>query len=379
MCDWGGYSEEDGGLCYNPGNDDGWCGWMTAQEADDYCQEMCDETNGCEYSDDCNNVPCPDEPPEDTTPTPTPSPTPTPNTPPPPGGACTISISPSLGAIGDTFWLTWSGNCDEPYNNDEYPTYRLFIVGAPTEQCPLTRIKQEIYVPYPPPDRFSIVIDGMWDECIGTGSCVGPGCMIGSYNAYLRSTDILDETRYSNIATFTVTSTLPPATADCCLVEGEEAICDAINDGTCEPTNAGEITCPDHCPALQTVICDGQEFAVCKPSWGYFHKPTCDFYTGDGNYITGIRTAIGCIPVENTQELTKFLLSVGLGISGGIALLLIVYAGFLIMTSQGNPQRLQAGKELLTAALSGLLLVVFSATLLRLIGVNILRIPGFGQ
>jgi hypothetical protein len=94
---------------------------------------------------------------------------------------------------------------------------------------------------------------------------------------------------------------------------------------------------------------------------------------------SGINTAIGCIPVQNTQELTKFLLSWGLGIAGGIALLLITYAGFLIMTSQGNPQRLQAGKELLTAALSGLLLIIFSATLLRLIGVDILGIPGFGQ
>jgi hypothetical protein len=44
----------------------------------------------------------------------------------------------------------------------------------------------------------------------------------------------------------------------------------------------------------------------------------------------------------------------------------------------GNPQRLNAGKEMLTAAIIGLLLLLFGVFALRLIGVNILGIPGLG-
>lgn len=93
----------------------------------------------------------------------------------------------------------------------------------------------------------------------------------------------------------------------------------------------------------------------------------------------GINSAIGCIPVGSTQAFVSFLLGWGIGIAGGVALVLIVYAGFMVITSAGNPQRLQAGKELITAAVTGLMLLVFGAFLLEFIGVDILNIPGFGR
>ena len=89
-----------------------------------------------------------------------------------------------------------------------------------------------------------------------------------------------------------------------------------------------------------------------------------------------INTAIGCIPVSDSQKLAEFWLRWGLGIAGGIALILIVYSGYLMMTSQGDPHRLESGKELLTAALMGLVLLVFGAFILRFIGVDILQITG---
>lgn len=61
---------------------------------------------------------------------------------------------------------------------------------------------------------------------------------------------------------------------------------------------------------------------------------------------------------------------------GGIALVLIAVAGFNIMTAAGDPQKLNGGRELLTAAVSGLVLIIFSVFILRLIGVQILQIPG---
>lgn len=91
----------------------------------------------------------------------------------------------------------------------------------------------------------------------------------------------------------------------------------------------------------------------------------------------GINTAIGCIPYDGPSSLAAFFLRWGVGIGGGIAFLLMVYAGFMIMSSTGNPERLKAGQELLTSSIAGLIMLIFSVFVLRLIGVNILDLPGF--
>lgn len=90
----------------------------------------------------------------------------------------------------------------------------------------------------------------------------------------------------------------------------------------------------------------------------------------------GSWTAIGCIQTD-PAEFIKTLLGFGIGIAGGIAFLLILLGGFQILTSTGNPEQLSAGKELVSSAITGLLLIIFSIFLLRLIGFTILGIPGF--
>lgn len=91
-----------------------------------------------------------------------------------------------------------------------------------------------------------------------------------------------------------------------------------------------------------------------------------------------INSAIGCIPVKDTNAFMAWILKWAIGLGGGVAFLLIVYAGFMIMTSRGDPKRLSAGQELLTSAIMGLILLIFSVFLLKLIGVDLLKIPGFG-
>ncbi|SRR3989344_5665173 len=97
--------------------------------------------------------------------------------------------------------------------------------------------------------------------------------------------------------------------------------------------------------------------------------------TGCGK--TQINSAIGCIPVENTTEFMGWILGWALGIGGGISFLLIVYASFMIMTSAGAPERLKAGQELLTSAISGLIMLIFSVTILKIIGIDILKLDTF--
>ncbi len=100
----------------------------------------------------------------------------------------------------------------------------------------------------------------------------------------------------------------------------------------------------------------------------------CESCMGNG---TGSWTAFGCIQTDPQQFIGE-ILRIGIGVGGGIAFLLILFGGFQIMTSAGNPEQLTAGREVISSAITGLLLIIFSIFLLRLIGYNILEIPGFG-
>jgi hypothetical protein len=89
-------------------------------------------------------------------------------------------------------------------------------------------------------------------------------------------------------------------------------------------------------------------------------------------------TAIGCIPLDETG-IASFILRWAMGIGGGMAFALIVYSGFMMMTSQGDPKRLEAGRELMTSAIMGIALLIFAVLVLYVIGVDILQIPSFNQ
>ncbi|EKD67040.1 MAG: hypothetical protein ACD_48C00626G0004 [uncultured bacterium] len=90
----------------------------------------------------------------------------------------------------------------------------------------------------------------------------------------------------------------------------------------------------------------------------------------------GVWTAIGCVHYS-LSGFVKDILPFAMGIGGGIAFLLMLIGALQIMTSAGNPEKLNAGKELVTSAIVGLLLIIFSVFLLKLIGADILRVPGF--
>lgn len=127
--------------------------------------------------------------------------------------------------------------------------------------------------------------------------------------------------------------------------------------------NSGGGTCTGTCIANPgTVITKGSTQTTCNPNTGKLDPK------GEG-----INTAIGCIPFSPTG-LAKFFLGWALGIGGGIALLMIGWASIIIMTSSGDPKKVQGGKELLTAAVSGLLLMIFSTFILRFFGITLFEI-----
>lgn len=91
----------------------------------------------------------------------------------------------------------------------------------------------------------------------------------------------------------------------------------------------------------------------------------------------GIWTAIGCIDSQFDKFIANTLFGTLLGFAGLAAFICIIISAITIAVSQGNPEKLKNARGRLIACLSGLLLILFSVFLIRLIGGDILRIPEF--
>ena len=140
------------------------------------------------------------------------------------------------------------------------------------------------------------------------------------------------------------------------------------------PSKPGDINNPDcicisdptpaPLPAL-TVMCetikDASERATCK---------ICAKYGG-------LWTALGCFSGNMSEFIANNVMRTGIGIAGGVSMLCIMLAAFQMQTSSGNAEKIKKAQELLTNCITGLMVIIFSILILKIIGVDILRIPGF--
>ena len=95
------------------------------------------------------------------------------------------------------------------------------------------------------------------------------------------------------------------------------------------------------------------------------------------NGTKGINTALGCISYDATSGgFVNSLLTIIIGLGGGVALLLILYGVFIVTTSAGIPDKLNSGKEIISSAVAGLVFIILAIFLMNLIGVKILALPG---
>ena len=88
-------------------------------------------------------------------------------------------------------------------------------------------------------------------------------------------------------------------------------------------------------------------------------------------------TLAGCIKTEPGPFVQK-ILSIAFGVAGGLTFLSVLYGSGVILSSKGDPLNIKNGKDIITSSLIGLLLIIFSVFLLKVVGVDILKIPGFG-
>jgi glucose uptake protein GlcU len=87
-------------------------------------------------------------------------------------------------------------------------------------------------------------------------------------------------------------------------------------------------------------------------------------------------TDFGCVPDDPVGFVQQFY-SIGLGILGMVAFLFLIIGGYFILTSQGNPDRVQKGREYILYSILGLILGVFGFVFFEIITGDLLQLPGF--
>ncbi len=150
----------------------------------------------------------------------------------------------------------------------------------------------------------------------------------------------------------------------------------------CNTTIKVEETCGTVCGAKQSFTPNAARpitpFKLCDQITDTTLKQKCMDCAGeDDQDAAGVWTAVGCIKREPTALISS-LIQIGLSVAGGVTLLVILSAGFMLTTSQGDPKKAGEAKDMITAAVIGILFIIFSVTILQFIGYNILKIPGFG-
>ena len=143
----------------------------------------------------------------------------------------------------------------------------------------------------------------------------------------------------------------------------------SLQDAKC--TDEARKKIPTTAPTLKTI------YKVCAQINDITLQKKCVDCAGGEEGQEGIWTAVGCIN-KDPIEISKRFIQVGLGMGGGVALIMTLAGGFILSTSQGDPQKANQAKEMITNSIIGLLFVIFSVFILQFIGVIILNIPGFG-
>lgn len=98
-------------------------------------------------------------------------------------------------------------------------------------------------------------------------------------------------------------------------------------------------------------------------------------------------TMLGCIQTNTggftssgaVASVAQPILNIIFSFASGIAFLYLLYGGYLILTSQADPERLDHGKRVVTGAIVGIIFTLSSVLIINLLANGVLRIPGFGS
>jgi hypothetical protein len=118
-----------------------------------------------------------------------------------------------------------------------------------------------------------------------------------------------------------------------------------------------------------------------KKTLASFVSTALFFYSASWAFAAGcssgeFQTDLGCIP-NKPLDFAARIYSIGLGLIGAVALLLIIYGGYLILSSRGDQLQLQKGKSYVVSAIIGIVMAVAGYSIYQIIAVDVVKIPGF--
>jgi len=77
------------------------------------------------------------------------------------------------------------------------------------------------------------------------------------------------------------------------------------------------------------------------------------------------------------QDLVSKIVTIGIGVGGFAATVLIIFGGITMLTSAGDGNKVKDGQDMIVNALMGLALILMAVVIVRTAGVDILGIPDF--
>lgn len=73
---------------------------------------------------------------------------------------------------------------------------------------------------------------------------------------------------------------------------------------------------------------------------------------------------------QTVSQYMEGLYNWSIGIAAGLAVIMLIYAGYLYTTSAGNPEQINLAKEVIIGAISGLVFLILAALILQSLGVT---------
>lgn len=86
-------------------------------------------------------------------------------------------------------------------------------------------------------------------------------------------------------------------------------------------------------------------------------------YFDQGNELSGS----GAIPTKTPDTTAFIFIGLFLDVLGLIALVLIIYGGVIMMTSQGSPDKVKKGRDILIWAILGVVVILSALSILSLV------------
>lgn len=86
----------------------------------------------------------------------------------------------------------------------------------------------------------------------------------------------------------------------------------------------------------------------------------------------GYWSSFGCVPLNLGDLISKIILNVGIGLGGFIAVMCVTLNAIRLQLSRGESNKIQSVRENMTSCILGLVLILFSVFILRLVDITIL-------